>query len=320
VTKGLEGEKALVWLAGMPGVPSLEPAGFARLRDGAPEFFWDAVAGEADFLERLPGARLVLTWRFRREWLGLAPGLRLISTPAAGREWVEARSRPPLRVWFGGFHGVFMAETVAGLMLAFARGIKASLDCQARGESWPRERVTALMRPLRGGRAVILGFGHIGKWIGRLVKPFGVRLAGVTRKDRSRPEYFTDGDGVYPPEELDSLLPAADHLILALPGDTGSDLILDSRRLALLPPAAFVYNVGRGNAIDEEALADRLRRGLLAGAGLDVFAREPLPPGAAILGAPNVIALPHVSAFAPGYLDAYLDEFLGRLAGEEFRD
>jgi phosphoglycerate dehydrogenase-like enzyme len=308
--------KAVIWLPGPAGLPSLGEAQKLRLDREAPEFAWTRAAGEADFLRELPAAAAALTWRFRREWQASAANLRLISTPAAGREWMEIRSRPGLAVWFGGFHGIFMAETVLGLMLAFVRGVKAGIDSAARGEAWPREKVHSQMRPLRGARVVILGFGNIGKWIGRRLKPFGVRLAGVNRSDLSRPDYFDAGDAVHPLERLDDLLPTADHLVLALPGDTDSGRILDARRLALLPRSAYVYNVGRGSAIDQVALAASLESGSLAGAGLDVFEREPLPAEDPILLAPNLIRLPHVSAFAPGYMDAYLDEFLDRLRRE----
>ncbi|MDR1519280.1 MAG: hydroxyacid dehydrogenase [Planctomycetota bacterium] len=309
-------QKALIWLPGPDGLPSLGEAGVSRLEREAPAFAWKRVADKDGFLAELPGAVVALTWRFRRDWLASAPDLRLVSTPAAGREWLEIRSGPGLTVWFGGFHGIFMAETVAGLILAFVRGIKASIDCAARGEAWPRKNVHSLMRPLRGARVVILGFGRVGKWIGRLLKPFGVGLAGVNRSDFSRPSYFDAGDAVHPLERLDDLLPTADHLVLALPNDAGSDRIMDARRLALLPRNAYIYNIGRGNAIDQPALVASLESGALAGAGLDVFELEPLPADDPILRAPNLIALPHVSAFAPGYMDAYLDEFLERLRRE----
>ena len=309
-------EEALAWLSGVPGLPDLGEKEVSRLKRDAPQFTWTRIEDEEEFLRILPLARLALVWTFRREWLNRVPRLRLVSTPAAGREMVEIRPLPGLAVWFGGFHGVFMAETAVALILAHVRGIKAGLDLAARGETWPREAVTASMRPLRGSRVAILGFGRIGKWIGRLMKPFGVRLDGVNRNDCSRPDYFDREDAVHRLEELDSLLPQADHLILALPGEQETDRIMDGRRLALLPRTAFVYNLGRGNAIDQAALIRLLERGELAGAGLDVFEREPIPAGDPILRAPNLIRLPHVSAFAPGYMDAYLDEFLERLHRE----
>jgi phosphoglycerate dehydrogenase-like enzyme len=89
---------------------------------------------------------------------------------------------------------------------------------------------------------------------------------------------------------------------------------MDARRLALLRPDAYIYNVGRGNAIDVPALAAALRGGNLRGAGLDVFPEEPLPEDSPLRGCPGAMRLPHVSAFAPNYLDLYLDELSPALA------
>ncbi|MDR3077271.1 MAG: hypothetical protein LBV15_00725, partial [Planctomycetota bacterium] len=234
----------MAFLAGSGALPTLDESGFAKLQREAPDYAWSLAESESEFLTCLPAAEIVLVWRFKREWQEPAARLNLISTPAAGREWLEAAPRPGLEIWFGSFHGVFMAETVAGLMLALSRGIKDSQDYMAEGGVWPRERVAFAMRPLRGSRATILGFGHIGKWIGKLLKPFGVALRGVNRSDLSRPAYFEADDMVRPLADLDSLLPDTDHLILALPGDSGVDGIVDARRLDLLPRRACVYNVG----------------------------------------------------------------------------
>lgn len=215
---------------------------------------------------------------------------------------------------FGSFHGENMAETAVGLVLAFCRGIKASLDRQA-GEAWAREEITRTMRPLRGGTAVIVGFGNIGKWVGLLLKPFGVRVIGVNRTSVHRPEWMGAEDTVVPLSRLDAVLPEADHLLVVLPGEKSSEKVIDEKRLALLPDTSFVYNIGRGNAIDEQALAKALHEGTIAGAGLDVYEKEPLPADSPIRSCPNVILMPHVSAFGPNYLDLYLREFVQTVEG-----
>jgi phosphoglycerate dehydrogenase-like enzyme len=115
---------------------------------------------------------------------------------------------------------------------------------------------------------------------------------------------------------LDTVLPAADHLVLALPGGAETDSLLDARRLSLLPPHAAIYNVGRGNAIDESALASALVAQAIAAAYLDVFAREPLPADSPLRSCPNAFLLPHISAIAPNYLDLFLRELAQRLKME----
>lgn len=303
----------MVYLPAANGLPGAEERHLERLRRDFPALDWRRCGTKDEAVALLPDAGAALVWAFPSSWNDMAPRLELVSTPAAGREWIHARERDGLRICFGSFHGELMAETVVGMMLAFARGIKDSLD--RRGEGWPRLEIGAGMRPLRGSHAVVLGFGHIGKWIGRLLKPFGVRLTGVNRRDIARPAYFDDRDRVLPASELDALLPEAEHLILALPGGSATDNVVDARRLALLRPDACLYNVGRGNSVDLDALAAALDAGRLRGAGLDVFPAEPLPEDAPVRRCSRALLMPHVSAFAPNYLDLYLDELSPVLEG-----
>lgn len=305
-----ERPRVLLHLPAANALPGLEPRHLDRLRKEIPDVDWLMCRDDGEFLRELPGARAVVVWRFKADWLAEARRLALVSTPAAGREWIEVSSGRGLAVAFGSFHGALIAETVLGLLLAFDRGIRDSLDRRARKEIWPRVEVAAGMRTLRGRLAVIVGFGHVGKGIGRLLKGVGMRVVGVNRNDLARPDYFEGGDRVLPIGELDGVLPEADHLIAALPGARDTDNVIDARRLALLRPDACVHNVGRGNAIDLPALTAALRAGALRGAGLDVFPEEPLLSDAPIRDCPNVVLMPHVSAFAPVYIDLYLEELL----------
>jgi phosphoglycerate dehydrogenase-like enzyme len=266
---------------------------------------------EAGFLEALPRATVALVWRFDPAWLERAGALTWIATPAAGHEGVPVESTDALTVTHGRFHGELMGETVLGMMLALTRGLAASMRLMAE-DPWPTAAVGASMRPLRGRHLVILGFGRIGRWIGRLAKPFGMRVTGIKRTPVDPPAWFAPEDRVRTADHLDAVLPEADHLALALPGTTGTDCILDARRIGLLPEGAFVYNVGRGNAIDEAALAAALADGRLGGAGLDVFEKEPLPADAPIRACPRAILMPHASALSPNYLDLFVQEFIER--------
>ena len=112
---------------------------------------------------------------------------------------------------------------------------------------------------------------------------------------------------------MDAYLPETDHLILALPGTTGTTGIVDARRLALLKPGATVTNIGRGNAIVADALAEALESGHLAGAFLDVFPEEPLPASSPLMHVRNLWRLPHACAIADNYLDLYVADFVRQL-------
>jgi len=297
-------------------IPAFRPRArhLARLRRAFPGASLRDCAGEADFLDALPEATHALVWNFRAERLARAPRLRHIATPAAGRDWVEPAATAGLRTTFGSFHGPLIAQTLLGQLLAFNRGILDAARLARGGHLWPRRELAARCRDVRGTRAVLLGFGNVGQAVGMGLKSLGIRVTGI-RRDVSQPApgWFTRGDRVLPISELDRVLPSADHLVCALPATPETRLLLDARRLALLPRRAAVYNVGRGNVLDEDALARLLEDGLLRGALLDVFQSEPLSAGSPLRSAPNFHPLPHASAIAPNYLDLWLDELIPKL-------
>ena len=286
----------------------------ARLRAAYPDAKVTWCRNEVSFLRALPRAQVALTWAFRQAWFDRAPKLRRIATPAAGRDFFPITPPPNVKVRYGTFHGAIMGETVLGLMLAFNRGLFEAQRRQLKGELWPREALYDA-RLLRGSHAVIVGFGHVAEGIGRLLKPFGVRVTGLRRTpQKHRPAWFEKGDAVLAMDRLDAVLPTADHLILVLPSDTGTDRMFDARRLARLPQHAVVYNVGRGNCVDEAALARALTRGALRGACLDVFAREPLTADSPLAkNLPGLVRLPHASAFAEPYMNLFIDEVIAWL-------
>lgn len=269
---------------------------------------------EKEFTEALPSAWAVVVWEFRQEWFALAPDLRHVCTPAAGRDYFRVEPPAQVTLHYGSFHGAIMAETALGAMLAMARGLlpfAGAMEGTADGAgAWPRVAMARHARRLAGSTAVILGCGHIGSALAFRLAALGVRVIGVTRTTHpARPGVeFATADA------LDALLPGADHLVAFLPSGTETNRLLDARRLALLPRGAFVYNFGRGNALDEKALAEALREGRLGGAVLDVFCEEPLPATSPLRNAPHCYLYPHASAFAPDYLDLYFEELAESMA------
>lgn len=267
---------------------------------------------EEDFLRELPEAEVVFVWRFKQAHFAHAPELRLIATPAAGKDYFHIDPPPYVTVSHGAFHGLLMAETVAGMVLGHCRGIIAARRLS--GAAWPQAEVGANMRSLRGARVTILGFGHIGQWVARLLKPFGVGLTGIKRTVTDGfPAFFDGEDKIVPIGKLDEVLPVTDHLILCLPRSPETNHMINASRLALLDDHAVLYNVGRGNAVDEDALAAALRAGQLAGAYLDVFETEPLPLDSPLRECPNAFIMPHVSAVSPDYMRLFCDEVSARL-------
>lgn len=139
---------------------------------------------------------------------------------------------------------------------------------------------------------LIIGAGDIGSGFAKRVKALGGYTIGVRRTDASKPDYF---DEIYLTEAIDSLLPRADVVALALPSTPETYHTIDKKRLALMKEDAVLLNVGRGTAIDTDALVDALQAGKLMGVGLDVTDPEPLPADHPLWQIENAYITPHIS-------------------------
>ncbi|MDZ7793002.1 MAG: NAD(P)-dependent oxidoreductase [Spirochaetia bacterium] len=265
-----------------------------------------------EFVELLPKAETAVSWFFEQKWLDRAPLLRYLVTPAAGFDYFSVELPPQVQLKNSRFQGKIISESVMGMLLSQSRRIAESTE-RMRREEWPRVEITNRMRRLSGSHVVILGFGNIGHWIARRAKLFGCKLTGIKRNsDTPAPDFFTHEDRIEPVARLESILSTADHLVLALPRSPQTDHIIGRRELKKLPRGAALYNVGRGNAIDEAALADALGAGWIDAAYLDVFETEPLPQSSPLRRFSNCYLMPHSSAAAPDYLDLFIDEFSAR--------
>jgi D-2-hydroxyacid dehydrogenase (NADP+) len=300
--------KVAIWLESPVRAFDLDTSQFEALRGAYPEHEFVIAHDQDTFLERLPTTELALVWHFRREWFARAPALRLVATPAAGREWVEQDPERRVRVRYGSFHGKIMAESLLSMMLFCARRLDLCVAEQAR-RGWNRDAFSSTRR-LAGQQVLIVGYGPLGRECARLLKAVGLRVTGVKRSPTGD---AAPADAVYPVSNLHALLPAADHVVLTLPSDTGTDRLLGATELGLMKPSASLYNLGRGNAVDEPALVRALSAGALAHAFLDVFAEEPLPADSPLWTTPNLHVMPHASAISAHYLGLWLEELAPEL-------
>lgn len=148
------------------------------------------------------------------------------------------------------------------------------------------------VRSIRDNTFTILGTGNIGINVAERMRGMGAaHILGLSRSGRPHPAF----DEVRPIAELDAVLPQTKILIMGLPGTAETVHILNRDRIALLPSDAYVINVGRGTAIEQEPLIEALNSGRLAGAALDVMDPEPLPKDHPLWEAKNLILTPHVS-------------------------
>lgn len=247
------------------------------------------------------------------ELVGRARNLRWVQGTAAGMgQQVHAAGLTPEqleRVQFTssvGVHAEQLAEWAMLGLLALTKDLPQQLRDKA-ARRWDHYPV----RELRGQRLLIIGLGHIGREVARDAMALGMQVTGVRR----RPGAGDNGDAqdVRSLDDLPDLVPAADAVVLALPGTPETEGLFSRELIDALPRHAILVNVGRGTTVDEPALVDALKEGRLAGAALDVFATEPLPPDSPLWGMENVLVSPHTVALSTRENERIVDLFIDNL-------
>jgi phosphoglycerate dehydrogenase-like enzyme len=228
------------------------------------------------------------------------PRLEWVQCLLAGHEHLEpalAKRPEVVLTTTRGVHGPQMAETVLLHMLALARRVKQQVANQTarKWQPWPQ--------PLLSGRVVgVVGLGASGQHVARTCKALGMTVYGVTRTDRA----FEGVDRVFDRTEMKEVAAHADFLVLVLAAEATSENLIDASVLAAMKPTAYLVNVARASVVDEAALILALRSGQIAGAGLDVFAAEPLAPESPLWELENVFITPHIG----GYSDRFREQSL----------
>jgi phosphoglycerate dehydrogenase-like enzyme len=254
---------------------------------------FDSLVAGAEVLFGIPEEEPArLAWAVRA-----APGLRFVQATAAGagqqvrRADLTADELERVAISSAsGVHAVPLAEWSIFGLLAFTKGL-------------PRLRRDAVQRrwghypidELRGQTLLVVGVGAIGLEVARLASAFGMRVVGVKRHIGARLPHV---DSVHPPERLRELVGEAHAIVVTLPLTDETRGLIDRETIGLMREGAIFVNVGRGRVVDEEALIDALRSGRLAGAALDVTAKEPLPPESPLWDLENVILSPHTAALS----------------------
>jgi len=251
----------------------------------------------------------------------LAPRLRWVQLLSAGAD--HAMGHDVVLTTTSGIHAVNIGEFVLAFMLAWAHHLPALFDHQRRAE-WPEDR-WELFIPQELCRATvgIVGYGSIGREVGRLAHAFGMRVLAMQRDAAHTDHGYVvpgvgDPEGRVPerffhPDELRNMLAECDYVVLAVPLTAATHHLIGEAALRAMKSSAFLINIARGDVVDEPALIRALQEGWIAGAGLDVFAQEPLPADSPLWRMDNVILAPHVAGFTPHYNDRAADVFAENL-------
>ena len=277
---------------------SLHPSDLdlGRLKAALPHWDWYRHTTPDQTAERIRTAEVVVTNKVVLDaaCLAAAPRLRLVCVAATGTNNIdlaaaEARGIEVRNV--RNYASRSVAEHVFALILALKR--RLAEHWQAARTGWPDHAGFCIldypMTELAGQRLGIVGYGDLGQTVARIGEAFGMKVLKARR-----PGAADDRPGRLP---LDTLLGLSDVVSLHCPLTEATRGLIGQRELRLMQPHALLINTARGGIIDEAALARALRRGVIAGAGIDVLSSEPPPRDHPLLAAdlPNLILTPHVA-------------------------
>jgi len=271
------------------------------------EFFidWDV----DNFNSSMSNSEILLTYDFPTNNLkSIAPNLKWIHCTAAGVEhlfpfdWVY----DDLKITnSSGVHAKKAGEYGLMSVLMLQNHLPKIITNQKN-----KEFISTFGNPIAGKNIVLVGTGALGSSMAKLVEPLGANIIGVNKKGKS-----VEGcSQILTIDKLDTVLPKADILYLALPETPETKNLINKRRLDLLKITCGIVNIGRQSALDYEVLCDKLEKNEIAGAILDVFNPEPIDKSSRLWNTKNLVITPHVSSDDNGnYVKMTLELFVKNL-------
>lgn len=273
------------------------------------EFAQVCYATANSLADELAGADVLLVWDFfsaaLKEAWPHADSLKWVHVAAAGVDTLLFDELVSSDVVVTNSRGIFdrpIAEFVLSSILAFAKDVPTSLRLQA-GTQWQHRETELIV----GTHATVFGTGAIGREIARLLRAVGMKVSGAGRRERADDPDFGQ---IRRSAELANYVGEADYLIAVAPLTKTTHSVVNAAVFEAMKPTARLINVGRGELVVTDDLIDALRTDAIAGAALDVFEQEPLPPKSPLWTMGNVLISPHMSGDAAGWRERLAQLFV----------
>ncbi len=235
----------------------------------------------------------------RLKWIqALGTGVdNIVDLPSLGKEVLVTNIR--------GIHGTPMSEATIAYMLSLVRDMPQATHVQdtRKWHRWPAGL-------LAGKTAGILGVGLISEHLAPMLKAFDMTVIGIT----SGPRQAKGFDRMVRRDDLLKIAGELDFLVVMIPLSAETRNIIGEKLLAAMKPTAYVVNMARGGVVDEPALMKALEAGQIAGAALDVYAQEPLPPDSPLWSTKNLTCFPHQGGYSEGYEERAMPTIAGNMA------
>ena len=293
------------------------PARFAeRLRAEFPQLKIAQIDSGERLAQELANTTVLFGGSFGPEDLREARKLRWIHSPAAAVHdllFPELVNSDVILTNAREVHGVVVAEQVMAMMFALARRIPESVRFQVK-RTWGQAILSEDQRipqELGGATVGLVGLGSIGRNLAQRASAMGMKVIAVREHaDWLKPEHVHE---VLPTSQLDKLLSRSDYVVLSPPVTPATRGLIGREQLARMKKSGYLINVGRGPLVDESALIEALRARRIAGAALDVFDQEPLPPESPLWDLENLLITPHTGGMTDKMWERHFAVFGGNL-------
>jgi len=271
------------------------------------------------FARTAPDATVIFNWSGGRALLSevfrMCPRVQWVHSRAAGLDnllFADLVNHPVPLTNGSGVFSPSLGEFVLGAILYFAKDFRRMIRSQQAAQ-WDPFDITLIS----GQTAGIVGYGDIGRACATRMKSMGMRVLALKRS--GPPLYHVDPlvERIYAPDRRIEMIQQCDYVVVAAPLTESTRGMIGAAEFAAMKPSAVVINVGRGPVIDEAAMVQALSQGMIKGAALDVFDREPLPAGHPLYGLENVLLSAHCADHTPDWMDLAMRFFLQQF--ERFR-
>ena len=287
----------------------------SQLQERFPQLEVVHPATPEDLVRELRDAEIAIGSTLPPDELARAPRLKWVHSPAAAVHQFmvpEFIASPAMLTNGRDVFGATVAEHVIALILALARQLAACLRFQTQ-RVWGQQLLwnsTTRPRTIAGTTLGLLGLGAIGSAVAQRATALGMKVVALRQHPEKPAENVT---AVYGPPEIAKLLAQSDFVVLSAPVTPASRNLIDSERLALMKPTAYLINVGRGALVDEVALTKALQTKQIAGAALDVFEEEPLPQDSPLWALEDLLITPHCAGFVENLWERHVEEISANL-------
>lgn len=265
-----------------------------ELRAEFPQVEFAYCAERENTAEAIVDADIYIGWLNRDIFLA-AKQLKWIQSPSSGANYYlaipELVQSDVLLTSAVGTHSVCLAESVMAMLLAFTRGIRQFVLRQQKHE-WSLGEMRCQLVELTRSTMGLIGFGSVGRATADRAAAFGMRILAVDAYPGVKPDHV---EALWDLSGLDDLLAQSDVVVVTVPYTAETDHMIGPDEIAKMKHGSYLIGISRGKIIDEDALVAALRSGHLAGAALDVFAQEPLPPDSELWDVENLLITPHAA-------------------------